>query len=142
MKKTTKKTVAKKTTKKVVAKAKTTKATSKKVDSKVQNKMLNIKINGVDYKAPAGSTILEACRLANIEIPTLCFLKDLNEIAACRICMVEVKNARSLVAACVYPINEGIEIFTNTKRVVESRKKTIELILSNHRMDCLSCVRS
>jgi NADP-reducing hydrogenase subunit HndD len=147
MKKTTKKTVAKKTTKKVVAKAKTTKtkvtkAASKKVDSKVQNKMLNIKINGVDYKAPAGSTILEACRLANIEIPTLCFLKDLNEIAACRVCMVEVKNARSLVAACVYPINEGIEIFTNTKRVVESRKKTIELILSNHRMDCLSCVRS
>ena len=147
MKKTTKKTVAKKTTKKVVAKAKTvkkktTKATSKKVDSKVQNKMLNIKINGVEYKAPAGSTILEACRLANIEIPTLCFLKDLNEIAACRVCMVEVKNARSLVAACVYPINEGIEIFTNTKRVVESRKKTIELLLSNHRMDCLSCVRS
>ena len=147
MKKTTKKTVAKKTTKKVVAKIKTTKtkvtkAASNKVDSKVQNKMLNIKINGVDYKAPAGSTILEACRLANIEIPTLCFLKDLNEIAACRVCMVEVKNARSLVAACVYPINEGIEIFTNTKRVVESRKKTIELILSNHRMDCLSCVRS
>ena len=147
MKKTAKKTVAKKTTKKVVAKAKSTKAkatkaTSKKVNSKVQNKMLNIKINGVDYKAPAGSTILEACRLANIEIPTLCFLKDINEIAACRICMVEVKNARSLVAACVYPINEGIEIFTNTKRVVESRKKTIELILSNHRMDCLSCVRS
>ena len=96
MKKTAKKTVAKKTTKKVVAKAKTTKAkatkaTTKKVDSKVQNKMLNIKINGVDYKAPAGSTILDACRLANIEIPTLCFLKDLNEIAACRICMVEVK---------------------------------------------------
>ena len=132
MKKTTKKTVAKKS-----AASKT-----KVISSSASNKMLNIKINGIDYKAPAGSTILEACRLANIEIPTLCFLKDLNEIAACRICMVEVKNARSLVAACVYPINEGIEIFTNTKRVVESRKKTIELILSNHRMDCLSCVRS
>ena len=143
MKKTTKRTVVKRaSTKKTTAKKTATKKTSKSTVSKVQNKMLNIKINGVDYKAPAGSTILEACRIANIEIPTLCFLKDLNEIAACRVCMVEVKNARSLVAACVYPINEGIEIFTNSKRVVESRKKTIELILSNHRMDCLSCVRS
>lgn len=105
-------------------------------------KEVNIKINGVDYKAPAGSTILEACRVAGIEIPTLCFLKDINEIAACRVCVVEVKGARSLVASCVYPIREGIEIITNSKRVIESRKKTIELILSNHRMDCLSCVRS
>ena len=137
---TTKKTVAKK--KVAPKKAKVTKTVAKKADNKTSNKMLNIKINGVDYKAPAGSTILEACRVAGIEIPTLCYLKDLNEIAACRICMVEVKNARSLVAACVYPINEGIEIFTNSKRVIESRKKTIELILSNHRMDCLSCVRS
>ena len=137
-KKTTAKATASKTAKKPAKVA--SKTTAKKVAS--TNKMLNIKINGVDYKAPAGSTILEACRYANIEIPTLCFLKDLNEIAACRVCMVEVKNARSLVAACVYPINEGIEIFTNSKRVVESRKKTIELILSNHRMDCLSCVRS
>ena len=135
---TTKKTIVKKTAKKVASKAR--KVVAK--EAKVSNKMLNIKINGVDYKAPAGSTILEACRVAGIEIPTLCYLKDLNEIAACRVCMVEVKNARSLVAACVYPINEGIEIFTNTKRVIESRKKTIELILSNHRMDCLSCVRS
>ena len=136
-----KKTAAKinKTVKKNVAKV--TKAANT-VKGASNAKMLNIKINGVDYKAPAGSTILEACRVAGIEIPTLCYLKDLNEIAACRVCMVEVKNARSLVAACVYPINEGIEIFTNSKRVVESRKKTIELILSNHRMDCLSCVRS
>ena len=153
MKKTLKKASAKKTVKKSTVSKPIAKKTApkkglvkkqavKKAESKVTNKMLNIKINGVDYKAPAGSTILEACRVAGIEIPTLCYLKDLNEIAACRVCMVEVKNARSLVAACVYPINEGIEIFTNSKRVVESRKKTIELILSNHRMDCLSCVRS
>ena len=148
MKKKTKKTSSKVATKKSTSKKKTTKKAitkkiskvAKKVD--VKNKIFNIKINGVDYKAPAGSTILEACRVAGIEIPTLCYLKDLNEIAACRVCMVEVKNARSLVAACVYPIYDGIEIFTNSKRVVESRKKTIELILSNHRMDCLSCVRS
>lgn len=103
---------------------------------------INIKINGVDVSAPAGSTILEAARLAHIDIPTLCYLKDINEIGACRICVVEVKGARSLVASCVYPINEGMEVFTNTPKVLSSRKKTLELILSNHDRKCLSCVRS
>ena len=103
---------------------------------------VNIKINGMDVAAPKGSTILEAARYAGIEIPTLCYLKDINEIGACRMCVVEVKGARSLVAACVYPINEGMEIFTNTKRVLDSRKKTLQLLLSNHERKCLSCVRS
>ncbi len=103
---------------------------------------ITIKINGVNVSAPAGSTILEAARLAQIEIPTLCFLKEINEIGACRMCVVEVKGARSLVAACVYPINEGMEVFTNTPKVVESRKKTLQLLLSNHRKECLSCIRS
>lgn len=103
---------------------------------------INLKINGMDVTAPAGSTILEAARIAGIEIPTLCFLKDINEIGACRICVVEVKGARSLVAACVYPISEGMEVKTNSPLVVESRKKTLELILSNHERKCLSCVRS
>lgn len=103
---------------------------------------INIKINGVDVSAPAGSTILEAARFAHIEIPTLCYLKEINEIGACRICVVEVKGARSLVASCVYPINEGMEVFTNTPKVLDSRKKTLELILSNHDRKCLSCVRS
>lgn len=104
--------------------------------------MVNIKINGVAVSAPKGSTILEAARLASIEIPTLCFLKEINEIGACRICVVEVKGARSLVASCVYPIFEGMEVFTNTPKVVESRKQTLQLILSNHDRKCLSCVRS
>ncbi len=104
--------------------------------------LINIKINGVDFSAPKGSTILEAARLANIEIPTLCFLKEINEIGACRICVVEVKGARSLVASCMYPIFEGMEVFTNTPRVLESRKQTLQLILSIHRKECLSCVRS
>ena len=103
---------------------------------------VNIMINGVAVAAPKGSTILEAARLANIEIPTLCFLKEINEIGACRMCVVEVKGARSLVAACVYPINEGMEIWTNTPKVLDSRKKTLQLILSNHDKKCLSCVRS
>ena len=104
--------------------------------------MVNIKINGVDYSVPEGSTILEAARTAGIKIPTLCYLKDINAIGACRICVVEVKGARSLVASCVYPVNEGMEVFTNTPKVIESRKTTLELILSNHKKECLSCVRS
>ena len=103
---------------------------------------VNIKINGKDYTVPAGSTILEAARMAGIEIPTLCYLKEINAIGACRICVVEVKGARSLVAACVFPVNEGMEIFTNTPKVIESRKTTLKLILSNHKRECLSCVRS
>ncbi len=103
---------------------------------------VNVKINGKDYSVPAGSTILEACRIAGVEIPTLCYLKGINEIGACRMCVVEVKKARTLVAACVYPVNEGIEITTNSARVLEARKKTLSLILSNHDRKCLSCVRS
>ena len=103
---------------------------------------VNIKINGIDVAAAKGSTILQAAHDAGINIPTLCYLKDLNDIGACRICVVEVKGARSLVASCVYPVNEGMEVFTNTPRVLESRKKTLQLILSDHNQDCLGCVRS
>ena len=103
---------------------------------------VNIQINGMPLSVPKGISILEAARFAGIEIPTLCYLKDINEIGACRICMVEVKGARSLVTACVYPVNEGMEIFTNTERVRHSRKITLELILSTHDKKCLSCVRS
>lgn len=104
--------------------------------------MVNIKINGMPLSVPKGSTILEAARQAGIEIPTLCYLKDINAIGACRICVVEVKGARSLVASCVYPVNEGMEIMTNTPKVLESRKTSLQLILSNHERKCLSCVRS
>ena len=104
--------------------------------------MVNIKINGMPLSVPKGSTVLEAARYAGIHIPTLCYLKEINEIGACRICVVEVKGARSLVASCVYPVNEGMEVFTNTPKVRESRKTTLELILSTHERKCLSCVRS
>lgn len=104
--------------------------------------MVNIKINGMSYQVPAGSTVLEAAREAGIDIPTLCYLKEINEIGACRMCMVEIKGARSLMAACVYPVNEGMEVFTNTTKVQQSRKMTLELILSTHNKKCLSCTRS
>ena len=103
---------------------------------------VNVKINGISLDVPVGTTILEAARMAHIDIPTLCYLKEINEIGACRICVVEVKGARSLVASCVYPVSDGMEVRTNTPKVLASRKKTLELILSDHDRKCLSCVRS
>jgi NADP-reducing hydrogenase subunit HndD len=105
-------------------------------------KMVNITIDGINMQVPEGTTILEAARQANIRIPTLCFLKDINEIGACRMCVVEVKGARALQAACVYPVAEGLEIKTNSDKVRRARKVTLELILSNHDRECLTCVRS
>jgi len=104
--------------------------------------MINLKINNMPVTVPAGSTILEAARSIAIEIPTLCYLKHINEIGACRICVVEVKGARSLVTACVFPVAEGMEVFTNTEKVRKSRKLTLKLLLSTHDKNCLSCVRS
>ena len=104
--------------------------------------MVNIKINGMPLSVPAGSTILEAARYAGINIPTLCWMKDLNEIGACRICVVEVVRAKTLVTACVYPVNEGMEIYTNSPRVMKARKMTLELMLAPHEKKCLSCVSS
>ena len=103
---------------------------------------MNVKINGREYAVPKGSTVLEAARYAGVEIPTLCYLKEINEIGACRLCLVEVKGARGMVAACVYPANEGMEIFTNTQKVINARKQNLELVLSAHNKKCLSCVRS
>lgn len=104
--------------------------------------MVNIKINGMPLSVPKDSTILEAARYAGIQIPTLCYLKEINAIGACRICVVEVKGARTLVAACVYPVAEGMEVVTNSPKVFNDRKMTLELILSTHERKCLSCVRS
>ena len=106
-------------------------------------KMLNIKINGIPCSVPYGTKIIDAARMVGIEIPTLCYLKEMNEIGACRFCVVEVVGARNLVAACVFPIErEGTEIFTNSEKVRKARKTTLELILSTHNRKCLSCVRS
>ena len=107
--------------------------------------MVNIKINGVDVSVEEGTTILEACRNNGVRIPTLCWLKEINEIGACRICVVEMTGARSLVAACVYPLSkfdEGKNILTHSPAVLESRKTTLQLLLSNHHRKCLSCARS
>ena len=104
--------------------------------------MINVKVNGIAVSVPQGSTILEAARKAGVEIPTLCYMKEKNEIGACRICVVEATGARGLVTACVYPVTEGMEIQTNTAKVQQARKTTLELILSTHEKKCLSCSRS
>ena len=104
--------------------------------------MINITIDGQKLQVPEGYTILDAATEANIDIPTLCYLKDVNEIGACRMCVVEVQGARGLQAACVYPVAEGLVVRTNTPVVRESRRVTLELILSNHDRSCLTCVRS
>lgn len=104
--------------------------------------MVNLKINGIPVSVPEGSTVLQAARAANIRIPTLCYLKDVQCVGSCRMCLVEATGARGLVAACVYPVTEGMEVRTNTPAVRQSRKTTLELILSTHKKKCLSCVRS
>ena len=104
--------------------------------------MIHVKINGIPVEVPAGSTILDAAKAANVEIPTLCYLKDINCIGACRVCVVEATGARGLVAACTHPVSEGMEVQTNTPKVRKSRKTTIELLLSNHKKKCLSCERA
>ena len=104
--------------------------------------MINLKINGQDVSAPTGSTVLEAARMAGIEIPTLCYLKDVSQTGSCRMCLVEIKGGRALQAACVYPVAEGLEVYTNTPAVRNARKVTLELILSNHDRKCLTCERN
>ena len=105
--------------------------------------MVNLKINNVPCQAPEGSTILEAAHEVGITIPTLCYLKEIKRVnGACRVCVVEVKGAKNLLPACVYPVSEGMEVFTNTKRVQNARKMNLELILSIHNQDCMSCVRN
>ena len=111
--------------------------------------MVNVKINGISVSVEAGSTILDAARAAGIEIPTLCYMKEINEIGACRICVVEAAEMRGpslgparVVTACVYPVTEGMEVQTNTPKIIAARKNTLEMLLSVHNRKCLSCVRS
>ena len=103
---------------------------------------VKVKINGIEVEVPRDATILEAAHKAGVRIPTLCYLKKINAIASCRICLVEASGVRGLAAACVQQVADGMEVQTNTPALRKARKTTLELILSNHRMDCLSCPRS
>jgi iron-only hydrogenase group A len=103
---------------------------------------VNVKINKTSYQVEKGSTILEACKSAGIEIPTLCFLEGVSKNASCGICVVEVKGGKSLIRSCITEVFENMEISTNTARVREARKMNLELILANHPNDCLNCLRN
>nr|MDD6335833.1 NADH-dependent [FeFe] hydrogenase, group A6 [bacterium] len=103
--------------------------------------MITLTIDGVKVTVPKGSTVLEAARAAKIRIPTLCYMKDLNEIGACRLCVVDT-GARSLQASCVLPATDGMVVKTNTPAVREARKANLEMLLSNHNRECTTCVRN
>ncbi|MDD3213888.1 MAG: NADH-dependent [FeFe] hydrogenase, group A6 [Eubacteriales bacterium] len=104
--------------------------------------MLHLTINGKPITVPEGTTILEAARMNNIDIPSLCYLKDVSAVGSCRICVVEVKGAKTLQASCITQAAEGMEVYTNSKIVRDSRKVLYELILSDHDKDCLFCKRN
>ena len=104
--------------------------------------MINLKINGIQIAAEPGATILTAARANGIHIPTLCFLKDTFADSLCRICVVEVAGSNKLMPACSTPVREGMEVFTHSELVVESRKMTLDFICRHHRMDCDYCSRA
>ena len=104
-------------------------------------KLVKLTIDGVSVEVPAGTTVLEAAKKAGINIPTLCYLKDINQIGACRMCIVDT-GARAFGAACVLPVSEGMNVKTNTPKLRAARKINLELLLSNHDKRCLDCARN
>ena len=104
--------------------------------------MVSITIDGIKLEVPENITVLEAARQANIHIPTLCYLKDVNAIGACRVCLVEVVGNPELQASCVLPVANGMQILTKSAKVLKARRVSVELLLSNHKRECLTCVRN
>ena len=104
-------------------------------------KMISLKINNVPVSVPEGTTIIEAAKKIGIQIPSLCYHPYLSVQGSCRICIVEVKGARDYVAACAYPVTEGMEVSTNTKDLRDARRDIVELLLDNHPDDCHTCER-
>ena len=104
--------------------------------------MVHLTINGKPVEVEEGTTILQAARKINIDIPTLCFLKDINEIGDCRICVVEVEGKRGFATACIQKVEEGMVVKTNSPAVIEARRVVLDLIISNHDRECLTCTRN
>ena len=106
------------------------------------SKMVKLTIDGKEIEVEEGKTILEAARMINIDIPTLCFLKDINEVGECRMCVVEVEGRRGFATSCIQKVEEGMIVHTNTEKVIEARRLVLDLILSNHDRECLTCTRN
>lgn len=104
--------------------------------------MVNLTIDNIPVSVPSGTTILDAATMAGVHIPSLCYLKDINEIGACRVCIVELAHSKKLAAACINPVEEGMVVYTNSPKVRAARKINVELILSQHNCNCAYCVRS
>ncbi len=104
--------------------------------------MINITIDSKPMSVEEGATVLEACKTAGINIPTLCYLEKIQAIGACRVCLVEIEGVKDLVASCVMPVSDGMKIQTNNRRVREARKVVVELLLSEHEGDCKTCDRN
>ena len=104
--------------------------------------MVHLTIDGIGVEATKDMTILEAARKAKIDIPTLCFLKDINEFGDCRMCIVEIEGMNKFATSCIQKVQEGMVVYTHSKKVMDARRTILDLILSNHSKDCLTCVRS
>ena len=104
--------------------------------------MITLTIDGVQVRVPENTSVLDAAKIAGINIPTLCYLKGVNAIGACRICLVEIAGNPVLQAACVLPAAEGMQVITNSQKVLKTKRVTLELILSNHDRECLTCIRN
>ena len=108
----------------------------------MEKNLINLTIDNQPVSVPKGTTILEAARKAGIDIPTLCFLKEINEVGDCRICLVEVEGRRGFATSCIQKVEEGMVVHTNTPSVIEARRVVLDLIISNHKVECLTCTRS
>ena len=108
----------------------------------MENDMINLTIDGQKIQVKKGTTVLEAAKLAKIDIPTLCFLKDINEVGDCRMCIVEIEGRRGYATSCIEKVQEGMVVHTNTKELFEARRIILDLIISNHKVECLTCTRS
>lgn len=107
-----------------------------------EKEMVTLTIDGKEVTVEKGTTILEAARKIDIDIPTLCFLKEINEVGNCRMCLVEIEGIKGFKASCVYPVEEGLVVRTNTKELIDTKRTILELLLSSHEKKCLTCVRS
>ena len=104
--------------------------------------MVKLTINNIPVEVPEGTTVLNAAKSIGINIPTLCYLEGINDIGACRVCVVELKGKEKLISSCNTYVDEGMEIYTNTQKVRDARKINVELILSQHDCNCAFCIRS
>ena len=108
----------------------------------VQTCALPIPIDGIKVNVKKGTTILQAAKEAGIDIPTLCFLKEINEVGDCRMCIVEVEGRKGFATSCIQKVEQGMIVHTHTPSVLEARRVILDLIISNHAKDCLTCTRS